>query len=68
MSGYEYRVLTTRDSALQGRFDFDELEARLNDAGRAGWRVVSAVKADNFMKSARSNLVVLIERELAGEH
>lgn len=59
---YEYKVLTERDSRFAGRFDLDALESTLNSYAAEGWRVVEGFVATSLMKSARADVVMVLER------
>ena len=59
---YEYKVLTERDKRFTGGFDADTLEATLNSYAGEGWRVVDVAVAANLMKSAKAELVMILER------
>jgi len=59
---YEYKVVTERDKRFSGGFDADTLEATLNSYAAEGWRVVDVAAAANFMKSAKAELVMVLER------
>ena len=63
---YEYKVLTERDKRLTGGFDADTLEATLNSYASEGWRLVDAVPTANLMKSAKAQLLLILERSSAG--
>jgi len=58
----EYKVLTERDSRFSGRFDPDNLESALNSYAAEGWRVVEGFLASNVAKSAKAEIVVILER------
>jgi len=58
---YEYKVVTERDKRFTGGFDADTLEATLNSYASEGSRVVDVVAA-NLMKSAKAELVMVLER------
>ena len=58
----EYRVLMERDSLLAGRFDPDVLEKSLNSYAAEGWRVVESFLAASLWKSAKAEMVVILER------
>jgi hypothetical protein len=60
----EYKVLTKRDSRLSGKFDPDALEAALNEYAVEGWRVVQGFTAASLWKSLRTDIIVILERDL----
>jgi len=59
---YEYKVVTERDKRFAGGFDTDTLEATLNSYAVEGWRVIDVAVAANLMKSAKAELVIVLER------
>lgn len=59
---YEYKVLTERDKRFTGGFDPDTLEATLNSYASEGWRLVDAVSTGNLMKTAKAELIMILER------
>ncbi|MEY2582684.1 MAG: hypothetical protein QOE09_2533 [Ilumatobacteraceae bacterium] len=59
---YEYKVLTERDKRFTGGFDPDTLEATLNSYASEGWRLVDTVSTGNLMKSAKAELIMILER------
>ncbi len=59
---YEYKVLTERDKRLAGGFDPDTLETTLNSYATEGWRLVEAVSTANMMKTAKAEMVLILER------
>jgi hypothetical protein len=61
---YEYKLLTERDSKFSGNFDAESLEAALNSYATQGWRVTNGFLANSLWKSGRSDIVVILEREL----
>ncbi len=60
---FEYKVLTERDRTFSGTFDLDALEAALNDYASDGWRLAEAFVAANFAKSAKAEMVMILERD-----
>ncbi|MEO8698075.1 MAG: DUF4177 domain-containing protein [Acidimicrobiales bacterium] len=58
----EYKVLTERDKRFTGGFDPDTLEATLNSYASEGWRLVDAVSTGNLMKTAKAELIMILER------
>lgn len=61
----EYKVLTERDSRFSGSFDPESLERALNGYARDGWRVVSGFTAASVWKSAKTEIMVVLERAAA---
>jgi hypothetical protein len=61
----EYKVLTERDSRFSGSFDPESLETTLNSYATEGWRVVSGFMANSLWKSAKSEIVIVLERAAA---
>jgi hypothetical protein len=61
----EYKVLTERDSRFSGSFDPESLETTLNSYATEGWRVVSGFMANSVWKSAKSEIVIVLERAAA---
>lgn len=59
---YEYKVLTERDKRFTGGFDPETLEQTLNSFASEGWKLVEAVSTGNLMKSAKAELVMILER------
>ena len=59
----QYRIMTTQSSAVLGRYDFEALELKLNEAAGDGWQVVSSYQAGNLLKSTNAHLVVILERD-----
>jgi len=60
---YEYKVVSERDKRFAGGFDTETLEATLNSYASEGWRLVDVAVAANLMKSAKAELVIILERE-----
>jgi hypothetical protein len=61
----EYKVLTERDSRFSGSFDPESLETTLNSYATEGWRVVSGFTAASVWKSAKSEIMIVLERVAA---
>ena len=61
----EYKVLSERDSRFSGSFDPQSLEAALNGYAADGWRVVSGFTAASVWKSAKSEIMIVLERATA---
>lgn len=59
---FEYKVLTERDSVFAGRFDPASLERALNDYAAEGWRVIETFLAASLWKSAKAEIMVILER------
>jgi acetolactate synthase regulatory subunit len=62
----EYKVLSERDSRIAGRFDPDALERVLNDHAQKGWRVVQGFTATSVWKSLKTEIVVILDRDVSG--
>ena len=60
---FEYKVLTERDSRFSGSFDVESLEAALNSYAADGWRLAESVVAASLWKSAKTEIVMILERE-----
>jgi hypothetical protein len=58
----EYKVLTERDARLSGSFDPESRERTLNTYAAEGWRVVSGFTAASLWKSAKSEIMLILER------
>jgi Domain of unknown function (DUF4177) len=58
----EYKVLTERDSRFSGAFDAESLETTLNSYAAEGWRVVSGFTAASVWKSAKAEIMLVLER------
>jgi hypothetical protein len=63
---FEYKVLTERDTRFSGKFDLEVLEATLNSYAAEGWRLAESFVAANLAKSAKAEIVMILERS-AGE-
>ncbi len=61
---FEYKVLTERDSKLSGRFDLEVLETTLNKYAAEGWRLAEGSVAANLAKSAKAEIVMILERSV----
>ena len=59
---FEYRVLTERDTKFSGKFDLAALETTLNVYAADGWRLVQSFVAANVAKSAKAEMVMILER------
>ncbi|MFN0089504.1 MAG: DUF4177 domain-containing protein [Acidimicrobiales bacterium] len=59
----EYKILSQRDSRFSGNFDIDQLEAALNGHAAEGWRIAAALSAMSIWKSAKSEIVIFLERD-----
>jgi Domain of unknown function (DUF4177) len=59
---YEYKVLTERDKVFSGAFDLDALEETLNNYATQEWRLVNGFLAANLWKSAKAEIVLILER------
>lgn len=58
----EYKVLTERDKLFSGTFDPDKLEAVLNGYSADGWRLAEAFTAASLWKSAKTEILLILER------
>jgi hypothetical protein len=61
---YEYKVLTERDKVFSGAFDVDSLADALNTWGSEGWRLVNGFLAASLWKSAKAEIVLILERPI----
>lgn len=61
---FEYKIVTERDSLLSGRFDLEALETALNSYAAEGWRVAQGFVGSSVWKSAKAEVVVILEREV----
>ena len=59
----EYKVITERDSRFAGSFSAETLESTLNSYAAEGWRLVSGFTAASVWKSAKTEIVMVLERE-----
>ncbi len=59
---FEYKVLTQRDSRFAGSFDLDALEVGLNSYAAEGWRLAEGLIVGNLAKSAKAEIVLILER------
>jgi Domain of unknown function (DUF4177) len=64
---YEYKCVTQRDSRFSGSLDPDKLENLLNSEAGDGWRVVSGFLASNIMKTSKTHILFVLERELSSQ-
>ena len=58
----EYKVLTERDKVFSGAFDPGALERVLNEYAGDGWRLVEGFMAASVWKSAKAEIVMILER------
>ena len=61
---FEYKVLTQRDKAFSGAFDSDALEKAINTYAADGWRLAEGFMAASLWKSAKAEIVLILERQL----
>jgi len=61
----EYKVLTERDSRFSGAFNAENLERTLNAYAAEGWRVVTGFTAASIWKSAKTEIMIVLERATA---
>jgi hypothetical protein len=59
---FEYKVLTERDTRLSGKFDLESMESALNGYARDGWQLAEGFVAANVAKSAKAEIVLILER------
>lgn len=59
---YEYKVIAQRDARFAGTFDTDALEQALNEHAADGWRLVEGFLAASVWKSAKAEMVFVLER------
>ena len=59
----EYKVLSERDSRFSGKFDLDQLETALNSYAADGWRIAGGLSAMSVWKSAKSEILIFLERD-----
>ena len=59
---FEYKVLTERDKRFSGKFDLEALESTLNSYAVEGWRLAESFVAANLMKTAKAEMVMILER------
>ena len=62
--GREYKLLTSRDKAFEGRFDLPRLEEALNQYARQGWvaKAMSVPHLKGFSGALEEVIVILLER------
>jgi hypothetical protein len=60
----EYKLLTSRDKAFEGRFDLPRLEEALNQYARQGWtaKAMLTPHLKGFSGALEEVIVVLLER------
>ncbi len=63
---YEYKILTERDSTFAGKFDLEQLEVALNTYAADGWRVASGFQLSSLWKSAKTEILIILERKSPG--
>ncbi|MEO6885297.1 MAG: DUF4177 domain-containing protein [Jatrophihabitantaceae bacterium] len=61
----EYKVITEGDSRWGGAFDPEKLESMLNELAADGWRVVQSLLTTSVWKTARAEIFVILERNVA---
>lgn len=59
----EYKVITQRDGWFSGSFNVESLEQSLNNHAAEGWRVVNAFTTASIWKSAKSEIMIVLERQ-----
>jgi hypothetical protein len=60
---YEYKILTDRDARFSGKFDLETLETTINSYAAEGWRITDTFTASSVWKNAKTEIVVVLERE-----
>ncbi len=58
----EYKVLTVRDKTFSGAFDPEELERTLNGHAAEGWRLAEGFLVNSLWKSAKGEIMLVLER------
>ena len=61
---FEYKIHTPRDRALSGAFDPQALESALNAHAADGWRLAEGFMVSSLWKSAKSEIVLILERPI----
>ena len=61
---YEYKVLTERDKGFSGSFDPETLEVVLNQYAADGWRLTEGFMVANVWKSVKTEVMLILEREV----
>jgi Domain of unknown function (DUF4177) len=59
---FEYKVLTERDTRFSGNFDVEAFETTLNSYAAEGWRLAESFVAASLWKSAKAEIVMVLER------
>lgn len=59
---HEYKVITERDSRFSGSFEPEAIEGALNSYAAEGWRLVEGFVAASLWKSAKAEVVLILER------
>jgi hypothetical protein len=62
---FEYKVLTERDKVFSGSFDPETLEEVLNRYAADGWRLTEGFMVANIWKSAKAEIMFILERATA---
>jgi hypothetical protein len=57
-------VITERHGRFSGTFDPGGLESRLNSYAAEGWRLSEGLMAANIWKSAKAEIVLVLQRAL----
>lgn len=60
---YEYKVFTSRDTKVSGKFDAASLEEALNGYAADGWRLTESFLVANLWKSVKAEIFMILERE-----
>jgi Domain of unknown function (DUF4177) len=61
---FEYKVVTQRDKTFSGAFDSDALEKVINGYANDGWRLAEGFMAASLWKSAKAEIVLILERQV----
>jgi hypothetical protein len=61
----EYKIHTQRDKVFTGAFDHHQLEAALNAHAADGWRLAEGFMVSSIWKSAKTEVVLILERPVA---
>ena len=61
---YEYKVLTERDKLFSGSFNPELLQVALNQYAAEGWRLREGFMVASVWKSAKTEVMLILEREV----
>lgn len=62
----EYKVITTKNKLIAGKFDPEKVESLLNSSAREGWVVISITAANaktSLGNAGMQELVIVLERD-----